>query len=123
MILKNGYTYLIQLYQRVIQNGHLSEYFDIHRRCRQGAPISPCNLILCAEILTNLINKNERIKRIKICNVEHKISQFSDEITLMLNGCRASLGAILDTLALYAKIYGLKINDSKNKIIWIGSTK
>ena len=105
----------------VIQNGHLSEYFDIHRGCRQGDPISPYIFILCAEILTNLINKNKRIKGIKIGNVEHKISQFADDTTLILNGSRASFGAALDTLAFYANISGLKINDSKTKIIWIGS--
>ena len=55
--------------------------------------------------------------------MEHKISQFADDTTLILNGSRASFGAALDTLAFYAKISGLKINDSKTKIIWIGSKK
>ena len=48
-------------------------------------------------------------KGIKIGDVEHKISQFADDTTLILNGSRASFGAALDTLAFYAKISGLKM--------------
>ena len=41
----------------ILQNGHMTEYFSLLRGCRQGDPISPCIFILCAEVLSHMINK------------------------------------------------------------------
>ena len=35
----------------IIQNGFMSEFFNLKRGCGQGDPISPYIFILCAEIL------------------------------------------------------------------------
>ena len=44
----------------------MSDSFYLGRGCRQGDPISPYLLILCAEILGNMILKNNDIKGILI---------------------------------------------------------
>ena len=105
----------------IIQSGFLSEQLPIYRGCRQGDPVAPYIFLLAAEILAILIKNNDSIKGIIINNEEHKISQYADDTSLILDGSQSSLFSALDTLELYAKISGLNINSSKTKIIWIGS--
>ena len=102
-------------------NGHCSEWFYIHRGCRQGDPISPYIFILCAEVLASLIRNNKQIKGIQIGKFEYKISQFADDTSLVLDGSESSLSAALQTLTFYAEFSGLHINMEKTKIIWIGA--
>ena len=107
----------------VIQNGFLSESFPIKRGCRQGDPPSPYIFLLCAEILSLLIKQNDYIKGIKIGELELKLSQYADDTTILLDGSEQSLEAALQTLSIFAKISGLKVNNSKTKAVWIGSKK
>ena len=107
----------------VIQSGFLSEQISIHRGCRQGDPIAPYLFLLTAEILGILIKNNTNINGIIINNKEHKISQYADDTSLILDGSKNSLFSAIDTLELYARISGLHINSSKTKIVWIGSKK
>ena len=105
----------------IVQNGFLSEQLNVERGCRQGDPVSPYILLLCAEVLAILLKNNKDIKGIVINDKEHIISQFADDTTLILDGSRNSLISALETLEYYAQISGLRINNSKTKIIWIGS--
>ena len=107
----------------VIQNGFLSESFPIKRGCRQGDPPSPYIFLLCAEVLSLLIKQNDYIKGIKIGELELKLSQYADDTTILLDGSEQSLEAALQTLSIFAKISGLKVNNSKTKAVWIGSKK
>ena len=110
----------------VIVNGHLSEWFYLHRGCRQGDPLSPYLFILCAEILAALIRNNNDIKGIKfikVINTTFVISQYADDTTLILDGSKTSLETCLRVLKLYADISGLRVNIEKTKLIWIGSEK
>lgn len=107
----------------ILQCGFLSEQFDIYRGCRQGDPIAPYLFILCAEILAILVKQNTCIKGIVVNGKEHKISQYADDTTLLLDGSPKSLFAALDTVDFFSTFSGLKINSSKTKIVWIGSKK
>ena len=107
----------------VIVNGHLSEWFYLHRGCRQGDPLSPYLFMLCAEILAALIRNNKDIKGIKVINTTFVISQYADDTTLILDGSKTSLETCLLVLKLYADISGLCVNIEKTKLIWIGSEK
>ena len=107
----------------VIINGHMSQWFQIHRGCRQGDALSPYLFILCAEILAILIRKNENIKGIKINVCEYILSQYADDTSLFLDGSKESLQNTIHALKFYGRISGLNINAEKTKVIWIGSRK
>ena len=93
----------------VIQGGNLSEFFQIGRGCRQGDPLSPYLFILCAEILAIKIRGNKNIGGINVTRIEHKLSQFADDTSLILEGSE--------------KLSGLNINFTKTQVVWIGSKK
>ena len=107
----------------VLQNGFLSDFFDIGRGCRQGDPLSPYIFILCAEILTLKIKSNKKIKGISINGVMHVLSQFADDTSIILDGTPDSLTSTLDELSNFEKLSGLKVNFDKTHVIWIGKEK
>ena len=104
-------------------NGHLSDWFTLSRGCRQGDPLSPYIFILCAEILAVLIRNDSNIKGITIGSREHKLSQYADDTSILLDGSKTSLENTIKVLKFYAEISGLKINLDKTKVIWIGANK
>ena len=107
----------------ILQCGFLSKPFKIGRGAKQGDPIA-CNLfILCGEILSILIRHNDLIRGIFINNVEHKLAQFADDTTLLLDGSEHSLVAALNTLEIFGSFSGLKMNLEKTKVIWVGRKK
>ena len=55
--------------------------------------------------------------------IEHKLSQFADDTSLILDGSEKSLNEALLELDWYAKLSGLNINFTKTQIVWIGSKK
>ena len=106
----------------MLQSGFLSKQFDKQQGCRQGDPVTPYLFILCAEILAILIKQNTDIKGIFIDNInEHKISQYTDDASLALDGSPISLFAALQTCTIDFNLSfsGLKVNIYKTKIIWI----
>ena len=105
------------------QSGYLSEFFKIHRGCRQGDPISSYEFLVCAEILYLMINNNLDIKGIFIQNIEYELTQFADDTTIIMDGTEKTLQATLNTLEVFGTYSGLKMNTSKTKIIWIGRKK
>ena len=106
---------------KIIQNGYLSNSVIIKRGCRQGDPISPYIFLLCAEILGILIRGNKNIKGIKLFDIEFKLSQYADDTSQFLDGSEQSLRETLSTLDLFHKVSGLRMNEEKTKLIWIGS--
>ena len=107
----------------VLQSGKLSDFFAIEQGCRQGDPISAYLFLLCAEVMFVLINNETSLKGIEINGNEFKITQFADDITLILDGSRESLLAALNVLETFGSISGLKINTDKTKLIWIGKKR
>ena len=76
--------------------------FDIQRGCREGDTVAPYLFILCAEILSILIKQNTDINGIFIDNKEHKISQYANDTSLVLDGSPKSLFAALDIIDYYS---------------------
>ena len=100
----------------VVQSGFLSEQISIQRGCRQGDPVAPYIFLLCAEILSLLVKQNTDIKGIVINRVEHKISQYADDTSFILDGSKQSLFAALETLQYFSQLSGLKIILQKPKL-------
>ena len=94
----------------IIQNGHMSDFLQLKRGCRQGDPLSPYIFILCAEILGKLISKNQTLKGIIINGKEFRLSQYADDTQIFLDGTEKSLKETLSILNLYYNMSGLKIN-------------
>ena len=69
----------------------MSEFFRLQRGCRQGDPISPYIFLLCAEVLSQMIRKDNLIKGIIIENKEFKLSQYADDTQIFLDGSEISL--------------------------------
>ena len=114
-------TFYNSITASVIQCGHMSEFFNIGRGCRQSDPLSPYIIILCAEFLAVKIRQNRNIKGIRINDTEYKISQYADDTSMFLDGSSESLNNILSELEDFANISGLKINFDKTQVVWIGS--
>ena len=69
---------------KILQNGHLSDFINLGRGCRQGDPISPYLFVLAVELLGKTFREHNDISGIKICGKEHRISQFADDTTLFM---------------------------------------
>ena len=67
-----------------------------------------------------MLKQNKDIKGVKIGDVEHILSQFADDTTIILDGSEQSLAAAIKTLDSFAKLSNLKVNSSKTRAIWIG---
>ena len=111
------------IYSSISQCGNLSNDINIQRGCRQGDPVAAQIFIICAEILSLKIKSNENIRGICIGQNEIKLSQFTDDTTLVLDGTEESLSSALSDISKFGEISGLNMNLSKTQVIWIGSKK
>ena len=62
-----------------------------------------------------------KTKGISVKSNEIKISQYADDTTLILDGLREALSAVLNILDDFSRISGLRLNDKKTEALWIGS--
>ena len=107
----------------VLNNGWSSNFFKLERGVRQGCPLSPYLFILCVEILAEKVRTCQNIKGIKVFGQEIKISQYADDTTLILDGSNEAFTSSLQVLDDFRKISGLKLNDKKTEVLWIGANK
>ena len=97
----------------VINNGRSSEWFFTSRGLRQGCPLSPYLFLLTAEIFGISIRKNPDIKGIFINNMEHKLTQYADDMNLFSLYDANSLDSIINTFDTLHKHTGLTVNYDK----------
>ena len=97
----------------IINNGWMSDCFKIERGVRQGCPLSPHLFVLSVEVLANAIRRDPGIKGISITQNEIKLSQYVDDITLIIDGSQDTLETFLDVIEKFSKISGLRINNKK----------
>ena len=83
----------------VLNNGHASPFFQLHRGVRQGCPLSGLLFVIGIELLTRALKSNNDIKGITVGGKEIKVTQFADDTTnnnntlFLKNACHASLNA------------------------------
>lgn len=107
----------------ILINGHPTDPFNPKRGIRQGDPLSPYIFILCAEVLSGLINKEQRnghITGVAIATNAPAISHllYADDSILF---CRAKLDeatAIMNVLKTYQQASGQKVNMDKSEMIF-----
>ena len=75
--------------------------------------------ILGAEILASKTQQDQNIQGIKIHNYEFKISQFADDTSLLCKDLNSVENAIA-FLNVFERVSGLKLNQSKTKVLWLG---
>ena len=105
----------------ILQNGFLSDSFTLQRGCRQGDPISPYIFIHCVEILGKMIRNDRKLQGIKINNKEFKLSQYTDDTQIFLDGSENSLHQLMLILRKFYNLSGLKVNEDKTKALWVGA--
>jgi hypothetical protein len=69
----------------VINNGHISNFFNLERGCHQGDPLSPYSFIIGVEMLSLQIKSNPKIKGALVNDTESLISQYADDTFLVLD--------------------------------------
>ena len=107
----------------VMNNGHASEPFFLERGVRQGCLLSGILFIIAIELLAQQIRRSEMIKGIEIANKgsqEVKLSQYADDTTVLLRDSE-SVVHLFELLSLFERCSGLKINESKSELLWLGS--
>ena len=107
-VILNGRTFCVK------NGGHLSKYYEMTRGVRQGCPLSPLIFIIAIELLGIKIRQAENIKGIRIenCNVVHKIKQFADDTTFLLNDI-IDFREVLSKIKEFSNISGLEMNKNK----------
>ena len=104
----------------VYNNGKTSKYFSLYRGVRQGDPLSPYLFIIDLDILARITAQDDKIKGFKISSKEIKMTQYADDLTLMLSDLNSTTEA-LSLLTKFGDYSGLKINKEKTLGMVLGS--
>lgn len=116
-------TFYLYAKSSVINNGHISDFFNLERGCRQGDPLSPYLFIIGVELLSIKLKSNPNIHGIVVDDSESLVSQYADDTFLVLDGTELSLKESLKCFESFYTVSGLKMNTSKTKALWIGNMK
>ena len=105
----------------VLNNGCASKHFHQERGVRQGCPLSGTLFIIAIELLAQIIRRSKEIKGITIDeHNEVKLSQYADNTTVLLSDVQ-SVSKLFDLLSLFERCSGLKLNQTKSEMLWLGS--
>ena len=107
----------------VLNNGYMTDSFDIERGVRQGCPLSPYLFIIGIELLSYNIAKNKNIKGIKMYDIELKNVLFADDATFITDGTEMSFKTLINTIDNFASVSGLKLNNEKCNVLKAGALK
>ena len=92
------------------------------RELRQGCPISALLFIIVVEIWAIKIRSNDAISGLSIQDTTFKISQYADDLTLILSDLQ-SVSSTINTIKQFSKVAGPKLNLDKTEGLLIGNLK
>ena len=104
----------------MINNGFDTSFFQLKRGVRQRDPLSPLLFIIALEILAIDIRNNIQIKGITVDGNELKLVIFADDMTPFV-GDKPSFFVLMNTVKLFGRYAGLKMNHEKTEILPLGS--
>lgn len=117
----NFYTMIKAIYNsqnaKILVNGEPTNGIPIQKGTRQGCPLSPLLFIFTIESLAERIQKNEKIKGLKVKGETFKLQVFANDMIFILEEPEHSLIYLLDDIQEYGNIAGFRINISKTKIL------
>jgi len=98
-----------------------SKHFYLERGVSQGCPLSGIFYVISMDLLTQSIRRSKDIKGIHIeGNEVVKLTQYADHTAALLADIK-SVSKLFDLLSLFGKCSGLKINQAKSEMQWLGS--
>jgi hypothetical protein len=105
----------------ILVNGQPSHPFKPHRGIRQGDPLSPYLFILCADVFSGLLTKNQdqsNITGIKIAQGAPKVSHlfFADDSLIFCKANNSEAAHLLGVFEEYHRVSGQKINMEKSEM-------
>ena len=104
----------------VLNNGFATKHFNLGRGVRQGCPLSGILFVIGVEILNNAITRSNEIRGIQIDKEQTvKVSQYADDTTVFVRDVQ-SIHNLFYLLSQFESCSGLKINQSKSEILWLG---
>lgn len=107
----------------VIVNGHLSDFFSLHRGVRQGCPLSPLLYVLVAETLSATLKACPHIQGLTLpppLASPSFLSQYADDTSILVTTDDAIL-AVFEVFDTYELGSGARLNCSKCKGLWAGA--
>ena len=104
----------------VLNNGHASPCFQLHRGVRQGCPLSGLLFVIGIELLARALKNNDSIKGINIGKKEIKLTQFADDTTVFVSD-QVSVTNLLKLLSEFKHTSGLEINTNKTEAMGLGA--
>ena len=102
---------------RIANNGHLSQPIMVNKGVAQGDALSPFLFILMIETLGSFVRTNDRIKGMKLMGEEKKLSMVADDSIFVLQCEKTNFEYFLETLTLFQRVSGLKVNYEKSRLI------
>lgn len=110
---------------RILVNDFLSGSVLLQRGVRQGDALSPMLYIMCVEVLACKIRSSSHIEGFLLPGaggVQFRLSQYADDTTVFVK-TMSSLYALFETISLYEKGTGARLNLSKTEAMWLGAWK
>ena len=93
---------------QVSNNGWVTNMFNPSRGSRQGCPLSPYTLLICAEILGCLFRNDPLILGIQIQNHKFVVSQYADDTIITIAYSEHNLRKAVNIFETFAIYSGLK---------------
>lgn len=118
-------TLHIGAFMQVLVNDFLSNPISLERGVRQGDALSPMLYVLCVEALACKIRDSPEIEGFLLPGargLQFKVSQYADDTTAFVKD-EKSLVALFETISVFEKGSGAKLNKAKTEALWLGAWK